>query len=85
MVKDDKKEMYQDCVTAPLNREHNNNAGGDTEGPEDNITAESLGEVLTAIPKVCFRFIHHQLVLMCFSSKASFGLCIQVLSDGRHG
>ena len=56
MVKDDKKDTYQDCVTAPLNRVYNDNAGGDAEGLEDNITAADapLGEVLTAIPKVYF-------------------------------
>ena len=56
MVKDDKKDAYQDCVTAPLNRVHDDNVGSDAEGLEDNITAADapLGEVLTAIPKVYF-------------------------------
>lgn len=54
VVKEDKKDIYQDSVTAPLNREHDDDAG-DTEGFEENLTTtESLSEVLTAIPKVCF-------------------------------
>jgi hypothetical protein len=53
VVKDDKKDAYQDSITAPLNRAHDNNAGGDPEGLEENIVdADPLGEVLTAIPKV---------------------------------
>ena len=63
MVKDDKKDIYQDCVTAPLNREHDDDAIGDTEGHEDNMApTEYLGEVLTAIPKVYF---HHSFDLKC--------------------
>ena len=47
--------MYQDSVTAPLSKEHDNDAGGDTEGLEENIAAaEAFGKVLTVIPKVCF-------------------------------
>jgi hypothetical protein len=54
VVKDDKKYVYQDSVTAPLSREHDDDAGGDTEELEENMAAaETLGEVLTAIPKVC--------------------------------
>ena len=46
MVKDDKKDAYQDCVTAPLNREHDDDAGGDTDRLEDNIApAECLSPV----------------------------------------
>ena len=53
MVKDDKNDAYQDSVTAPLSRKHDNDAGGDTEGLEaDTAAAGALGEVLTAIPKV---------------------------------
>jgi hypothetical protein len=54
VVKDDKKDAYQDSVTAPLNRVHDDNAGGDIEGLEENIAAAEapLSEVLTAIPKV---------------------------------
>ena len=55
MVKDDKKDVYQDSVTAPLSRDHDDEAGYDTEGQEENIAgAEAFGEVLTAIPKVYF-------------------------------
>lgn len=54
-MKDDKKDMYQDSVTAPLSREHDDDAGSDVEGPEENLAAvKALKEVLTAIPKVCF-------------------------------
>ena len=54
IVKHDKKDTYQDSVTASLNREHGNDASGDV---EDIAVAEaSLGEVLTAIPKVDFIF-----------------------------
>ena len=71
----------------PLNREHNNDTCGDTEGHKDNIVpAETLGEVLTAISKVSF---HHSFDLkctyICFSSEISFKLCIQVFSNRRHG
>jgi hypothetical protein len=62
VVKDDRKETYQHSVTAPLSREHDDNAGGDLDGLEENIaTAEApLGRVLTAIPKVDFiyRLLH---------------------------
>lgn len=52
MVKDDKKDIYQDSVTAPLSRDHDDDAGGDPEGLEENMdAAEAFGEVLTAIPK----------------------------------
>jgi hypothetical protein len=56
VVKDDKKDTYQDCVTALLNRVHDNNAGGNAEGLENNTAAADapFGEVLTAIPKVHF-------------------------------
>jgi len=56
VVKDDRKDTYQDSVTAPLNREHDDNAGGDVDGSEEDIAAAEapLGEVLTAIPKVDF-------------------------------
>jgi len=85
VVKDDKKDTYQDCVTAPLNREHNDDVGGDTEGFEDDAAAESLGEVLTAIPKVSLVSFVIDQCLYVFSSGISFELCVQVLSDGRHG
>lgn len=53
VVKDDKKYVYQDSVTAPLSREHDNDASGDTEELDENMAAaETLGEVLTAIPKL---------------------------------
>jgi hypothetical protein len=57
VVKDDKKETYQDSVTAPLNREHDDDTGSDMEGLEDFTEAADapLVEVLTAIPKVCSR------------------------------
>jgi len=52
VVKDDKKDIYQDSVTAPLSRDHDDDAGGDPEGLEENMdAAEAFGEVLTAIPK----------------------------------
>jgi hypothetical protein len=51
VVKDDKMDIYQDSVTAPLSREHNNDVGSDTE--ENMAAARNLGEVLTTIPKVC--------------------------------
>ena len=58
VVKDDKKDTYQDSITAPLNREHDDNAGGDADGLEEDIAAAEarLGEVLTAILKVDFKF-----------------------------
>ena len=61
MVKDDRKDTYQDSVTAPLNREHDDNASGDVDGSEEDIAdAEApLSEVLTAIPKVDFVFRLH--------------------------
>jgi len=45
-----------DSVTAPLNRDHGDNVGGDVDGFRRDIAAAeaSLGEVLTAIPKVYF-------------------------------
>lgn len=60
MVKDDKKDTYQESVTAPLNREHDDHAGSDAEGLEDymgglGVTDGPLGEALTAIPKVCLK------------------------------
>lgn len=57
MVKDNKKDVYQDTVTAPLNREHDETGGGDIKELDDNIGAVEapLGEVLTTIPKVRFR------------------------------
>jgi hypothetical protein len=51
VVKDDKKDIYQDSITAPLSREHDDNAGGNTE--ENMAAAGNLREVLTTIPKVC--------------------------------
>ena len=54
VVKDDKKDAYQDSVTASLSREHNDDVGGDTKGLEENIiVSETLREVLTVILKVC--------------------------------
>ena len=71
MVKDDRKETYQDSVTAPLTREHDDNAGGDVDGLEEDIAAveATLGQVLTAIPKVDFIFGLHVLdsELICAS------------------
>jgi hypothetical protein len=52
VVTDDKKDVYQDSVTAPLNREHDDDAGGDADGEDIQDSAERLGEVLTAIPKL---------------------------------
>ena len=54
MVKDDRKETYQDSVTAPLSRGHDSDAG-DVDGLEE----ATLGQVLTAIPKVDFIFGLH--------------------------
>jgi hypothetical protein len=57
VVKDDKKDTYQDSVTAPLSRENDDSGGGDMDGLDDDIAAAAapLGKVLTAIPKVlCF-------------------------------
>jgi hypothetical protein len=56
VVKDDRKQTYQDSVTAPLSREHDDNAGGDLDGLEEDMAAAEahLGQVLTAIPKVDF-------------------------------
>jgi hypothetical protein len=51
MVKDNKKDIYQDFVTAPLGREYNDNAGGNTE--ENMAAVGNLREVLTVIPKDC--------------------------------
>ena len=64
MVKDDRKETYQDSVTAPLSREHDDDAG-DVDGLEE----ATLGQVLTAIPKVDFIFGLHVLdsELICAS------------------
>ena len=70
MVKDDRKETYQDSVAAPLSWEHDDNAGGDVDGLEEDIAAaEVLGQVLTAIPKVDFIFGLHvlDLELICAS------------------
>ena len=50
MVKDDKKDAYQNCITAFLNRKHDDDASGDTDRLED----APFGKVLTAIPKVSF-------------------------------
>jgi hypothetical protein len=71
VVKDDRKETYQDSVTAPLSREHDDDAGGDADGLEEDIAAAEapLGQVLTAIPKVDFIFGLHvfDLELTCAS------------------
>jgi hypothetical protein len=71
VVKDDRKENYQDSVTAPLSREHDDDAGGDADGLEEDIAAAEapLGQVLTAIPKVDFIFGLHVLdsELICAS------------------
>jgi hypothetical protein len=47
-----------------LNREHDDNAGGDVDGSEEDIAAAEapLSEVLTAIPKVDFILGFHVLV-----------------------
>ena len=68
VVKDDKNDIYQDFVTAPLNREHDDDAGGDAEGLEENMAAaETFQKVLTAIPKVCFwmLFVVSKLISAC--------------------
>ena len=54
VVKDDKKDTYQDSITAPLNREWDDSSGGDGDGlEEDSTVAEApLTEVLTEIPYV---------------------------------
>jgi hypothetical protein len=52
VVIDDKKDVYQDSVSAPLNREHDDDAGGDADREDIQDSAERLGEVLTAIPKL---------------------------------
>ena len=56
VVKYDRKDTYQGSVIAPLNREHNDNVGGDMDGSEEDIAAVEapLSEVLTTIPKVDF-------------------------------
>jgi hypothetical protein len=56
VVRDDRKETYQDSVTAPLSGEHDDNAGGDLDGLKEDIAAAEapLSQVLTAIPKVDF-------------------------------
>jgi hypothetical protein len=56
VVKDDKKDAYQDSVTMPLGCEHDNSGGGDANGLEEDVEAKAapLGEVLTAIPNVSF-------------------------------
>jgi hypothetical protein len=71
VVKDDRKESYQDSVTVPLSWEHNDNAGGDADGLEEDIAAAEapLGQVLTAILKMDFIFGLHDLdsELICAS------------------
>jgi hypothetical protein len=54
VVKDNKKDTYQDSVTMPLGREHDDSGGADADGLEEDVEAAeaTLGEVLTAIPKV---------------------------------
>ena len=57
MVKDDHcdKDTSQDFITAPLNREHDDDADGDAlDGLEEDAVAAKapLSGVLTAIPKV---------------------------------
>ena len=51
MVRDDRKHIYQDSVTitTPLNREHDDNAGGDVDWSEKDIAAAEalLGGALT--------------------------------------
>ena len=65
MVRDDRKDTYQDSVmiTAPLNREHDDNAGGDVDWSEDDRAAAEalLDEALTAIPWIDFIFGLHVL------------------------
>jgi hypothetical protein len=71
IVKDDRKETYQDSVTAPLSWEHDDDAGGDVDGLEEDIAAAEapLGQVLAAIPKMDFIFGLHvlDLELICAS------------------
>ena len=65
MVKDNKKDTYQDSVTVPSNREHDDDAGGDVDELEDGLdivaTEATLSGVLTAIPKVVFIWRVHVL------------------------
>ncbi|KAG1811293.1 uncharacterized protein BJ212DRAFT_1278277, partial [Suillus subaureus] len=42
---------YQDCVTAPLSREYDNNVAGQEDQP-DEVSSDSLHEVLSAVSKV---------------------------------
>jgi hypothetical protein len=93
IVKDKKRDSYQDCVTAPLDREHNDNMGYDMDGLDADIGAADtpFGEILTAVPKVCYRtlFIGLGTNLLCsvaigalfFSSEAFFGLSVQAPSN----
>jgi hypothetical protein len=39
VVKDDRKETYQDSVTALLSQEHDDNDGGDANGLEEDVAA----------------------------------------------
>jgi hypothetical protein len=43
---------YQDCVTAPLNREYDNGVAGQEDQPEECISSNNLHEVLSAVSKV---------------------------------
>lgn len=46
-------DAYQDCVTAPLTREHDNDVAGQEDQPEDESEpGENLHQVLSAVEKV---------------------------------
>lgn len=45
-------DAYQDCVTAPLTREHDNDVAGQEDQPEDESESdENLHQVLSAVEK----------------------------------
>ena len=97
IVKDDKRDSYQDSVTAPLDREHDDDAGYDMDRLDDDTGAAGtpLGEVLTAVPKVRSgtlfiglgtNLLHSAAIgALFFSSEALFGLSVQAPSGGSHG
>lgn len=64
VFKDNRKDAYQDSVTAPLNREHDDSGGGNADGLEEDTAAMEapLSKVLTTIPKV-----HSPLDFMCWT------------------
>lgn len=44
-------DAYQDCVTAPLSREYDNDVAGQEDQP-DEVSSDSLHEVLSTVSKV---------------------------------